>query len=101
MQRVLMSCGQAVTSTRALSSSSRNNTQQHSSNTRLERTSVSRFPSLAYCTAKKPTRDKQEHGLAKQSRAHENSAAAAVTPSDSRTTLDSSSTRTSELLLLF
>ena len=51
-----MSCGQAVTSTRALSSSS--NSQQHSSNTRfestraaLEHTSMSRFPRMAYCTA--------------------------------------------------
>ena len=60
----------------------------------LEGTSVSRFPSLYYCTAKTDTgprlldcssatstRDKPEHGAAKQSRAHEHSAAAAAAPS--------------------
>ena len=74
----------------------------------LERTSMmSRFPSIAYCTAQKKdarprsldcssatsTRDKHEHGVAKQSRAHEHSAAA-VAPSGTRAILGSSSTRT-------
>ena len=70
---------------------------------------------MPYCTPKKRTqdhhsiaqaqreRDKHEHGVAKQSRAHEHSAAAAaaVAPSGTRATLDSSSTRTPELLSLF
>ena len=75
----------------------------------LERTSkMSRFPSMAYCTAIKKdtgprsldcssatsTRDKDEHSVVKQSRAHEHSAAAAVAPSGSRVTLGSSNTRT-------
>ena len=82
----------------------------------LERRSIRRFPSMAYCTAKKKDHDhsiahaqrarhKHEHGEAKPSRAHEHSAAAAaaaaVAPSGTRAILHSSSTRTPDVAVVF
>ena len=94
IQRVLMSCVQAVTSTRALSSSSSSsrNTQLHSSNTRLERTRMSRFPNMAYCTAKKTTQD--HHSIAQAQRTRDKTGARRGQVVTGTRTLSSSSSST-------
>ena len=62
LQRLVVSCGQAVTSTRALSaaSSRSSNTQQHSSNTRFKHHSYScccGFFAAAYCSSSTRARE--------------------------------------------